>query len=101
MKKVIKGKMYDTDTATFLESWSTGDHGDFGYCREAIYRKKTGEFFIQGEGGPMSAYAEKQGSNCWGYGKAIIPLTLDEAKKWVERHCDGDAYIAIFGTPEE
>lgn len=70
---------------------------DFRYMREDLYRKKTGEYFLYGEGGPMTQYAKQEGSNCWGYGECIMPLTYQEATAWAEEHLDGDTYESIFG----
>lgn len=73
MKKIINGKMYDTETAKHI--------GDRNNC-EALYQKKTGEFFLYSESG-------------------ITPLSFDEAREWAESKLDADVYIEIFGEPEE
>ena len=101
MRKVIKGKLYDTETATRVGEWSDGYVSDFRFVCETLYRKRTGEYFIHGEGGPMSAYAESCGQNQWQGGKAIKPLTYDEARIWAEVHLDADEYEAEFGIPDE
>lgn len=102
MKKIINGKKYDTETATKIGVWSNGlSFSDFKHCSESIYRKKTGEFFLHGEGGPMSAYSKSCGENSWSGGEQIVPLTEDEAKKWVENHLGADEYEEIFGKVEE
>lgn len=46
MKKIINGKMYNTETAEFIDSYESGYPKDFAYVYEALYRKKTGEFFL-------------------------------------------------------
>lgn len=102
MKKVINGKLYDTDTATLMAVWrNMGDTGNFGYCEETLYRKRTGEFFLYGYGGPMTKYAVSTGSNSWSGGEMIIPLTLSAAQEWAEEHLDGDDYQKIFGEVAE
>ena len=100
MKKVINGKMYDTDTAKCVASWSDGYPGDLDYCSESLSRKRTGEFFIYGDGGPRSPYSLTRGSEICG-DCAIIPYSEAEARLWVEEHCDGDKYVEIFGAVEE
>ena len=66
MKKIINGKRYDTDTATLIGyNGYNGSHSDFSYWCETLYQKRTGEYFIHGEGGPMSRYAENQGGQNW------------------------------------
>ena len=102
MLKIINGKKYDTRTATEVAEWSNNlGQSDFRHCTEILYRKRTGEFFVYGSGGAMSAYSRSVGTNCWTDGHAIVPFTLDEAKSWVERNCDADDYVEIFGDVEE
>lgn len=101
MKKIINGKVYDTATATKAAEWSNNlGYRDFNWKEETLYRKKTGEFFIHGEGGPSTNYAERAG-NMWSEGQRIIPLTYAEARKWAEEHLDGDEYETIFGAVAE
>lgn len=98
MKKIINGKVYDTDTATKLGVWwSSNDVRDFHHSEETLYRKRTGELFLYGYGGPMSKYARAEGQNSWTGGERIMPMTYQEAQKWAEKHLDGDEYEAIFG----
>lgn len=100
MKKIINGKVYDTDTAKMVGSWDNRHPAnDFAYCSEELYRKKTGEFFLHGEGGALSRYASHSGDNS-GWGEEIIPLTYNAAQEWAEKHLDGDGYCAIFGEPD-
>ena len=51
--------------------------------------------------GPMSKYAESTGQNQWTGGERIIPLSLEAAQEWAEKHLDGDEYEEIFGAVEE
>ena len=98
MKKIINGKVYDTDKAQCVGGWSNGQYtSDFNYCSEDLYRKRTGEFFLHGEGGPMSKYAESCGNNSWSGGAKIIPLSYKAAQEWAEEHLSGEEYEAIFG----
>ena len=101
MRKVINGKLYDTTTARHVADWSEGYPSDFRYVSETLYRKKTGEYFVHGEGGAMSAYRESCGQNQWMGGEAIRPLGYDEARAWMERHADADEYEREFGIPDE
>lgn len=66
MKKILGGKKYDTETARVVGTYGNGSSG-FGACSETLYRKRTGEFFLYGEGGPMSKYGVAYGDNEWGY----------------------------------
>jgi hypothetical protein len=102
MKKIINGKLYDTETAKEIAVWSNGrSYSDFGHCVETLYKKRTGEYFIFGVGGPMSKYAESCGDNSWSGGSRIIPLTYKAAKEWAEKNLDADDYMAEFGPVSE
>lgn len=102
MKKIINRKLYDTETAQEIAFRSNGGSwSDFSHLEETLYRKKTGEFFLHGEGGPMTCYCEHTGPNYVSGGEQIIPMTYDEAADWAERHMDADAYQAVFGEITE
>lgn len=101
MKKIINGRRYDTDTARKLGTASYSNRRDFNYWSEDLYQKSTGEFFLHGEGGPMSRYAETVGQNEWTGGEKLIPLTTESAQKWAEVYLSADEYESIFGTVEE
>lgn len=101
MNKVIRGKRYDTETAERIDSWSYSNPRDFDYVHEVLYRKRGGEFFVYGEGGARSKYSRQVEQNCWSGGEEIRPLTDEEAREWVEEHCDGDTYERLFGVIED
>ena len=101
MRAIINGKLYDTDTAALIESYSYGDSGDFSHFSEELYQKETGEFFLYGEGGPRSRYAKVCGDHSWCGSEKIIPECDFDVKEWVENHCDADTYIDLFGAVEE
>ena len=84
MKKIINGKMYNTETAILLARRDSGyDYYDYRSFEEILYQKNNGEFFLYGTGGAMSRYAETVGGDIRG-GENIFPLTEKEAKKWAE-----------------
>ena len=101
MKKIINGKKYDTKTAKKIITWSNEFYNDFREISETLYRKKTGEYFLYGEGGAMTVYAEAIGDNTWSGGEQIIPLKEKEAKRWAEEKISVDAYERIFGEVSE
>lgn len=103
MKKIIKGRLYDTDTAKEIAADGNGlSPRDFRSYSETLYLKRTGEYFLCGEGGPMTKYARRycDGNGLIG-GSGIIPLTAEEAREWGEKHMSADDYIAAFGPVEE
>lgn len=102
MKKIINGKLYDTDSAKIMAYYKSDySVNDFHFYEETLYKKKTGEFFIFGEGNGLSNYAESVDINLSRTGKKIIPLSEGEAKKWAEERLSVDAYVDIFGEVEE
>ena len=102
MKRYINGKMYDTEKARFIGSDSNAGHWrDFNHYEESLYRKRTGEFFLYGRGGPMTKYRVSAGQNSWSGGESIIPLTIKEAEEWAEEHLSTDTYDELFGEITE
>lgn len=120
MKKIINGRRYDTSTATLIDYYMINDIGFDGVDKsdvesfkkyisekrlldqrlENLYRKKTGEFFLYVLNGPMSELAGRKL-----YGKRnyenIIPLSIDEAKEWMEECSDAETYESVFEIEEE
>ena len=102
MKKIINGKLYDTDTAALVGEWDNGLYGDrLNQCYEELYRKRTGEYFLHGWGGPMTKYSVSVGNNEWSGGEVIIPLTVQSAMEWAQEKLSGEDYQKIFGEIEE
>ena len=102
MKKVIDGKLYNTETAELLHEWDNGCYGnDFNECSESLYRTKKGVFFIAGSGGAMSKYAESCGQNSVCGGEGIEPLTSAAAREWAETHdMDADEMAKVWAIEE-
>ena len=101
MKKIINGKVYSTDTATFLAEFEAScPANDFQWYKESLYRKKTGEFFLCGEGNGASRYASHEFDG-WTRGEKIIPLSYKEARDWAEKSLCADDYEKIFSVKED
>lgn len=100
MKKVIEGKLYNTDTAKLLGAWSN-EARSFNYVKEELYRTKAGAYFLYGEGGAMTQYAVSTSDNNWTGGEQIHPMSPSAARKWAEGNLSADEYIAQFGEPSE
>lgn len=102
MKKIINQKRYDTKTAQERGYWENQyARNDFYWCAETLYQKKTGEFFLYGEGNAASKYAESCGNNSWTGGEKLIPLDYETARQWAEEHLTTDEYEEIFGEVAE
>lgn len=95
MKQVIYGKLYDTEKASELASWSNGYSSQDGrWVEETLYRTVKGNYFIFGRGGWLSRYVEHDEffSDC--NGCEIRPVTKYEAAAWVaERDGNDMCYI--------
>lgn len=98
MKKRINTLMYDTDTAKKLgDLWSDYAPNDFRWWHEALYKKRSGEYFLFGEGGPMSQYSKfayQGGPEDVTGGEDITPLDFEEARKWYENANNDDEKFA-------
>lgn len=86
MKKIIRGRKYDTETARKVGcKTEQAQYGDVDY---ALYRKRTGEYFVHAE----FSYMLDDGNPDY-----IKPLSADEADEWAQEHLNADAYEAEFG----
>lgn len=84
MKKIINGKLYNTATAKQI---SYDNDNPTGNWYEYLFRKKSGEFFVQHW-------------DVWN-GDSIIPISFKEAQKWLEDHGSAEEYEKVFGAPDE
>lgn len=103
MRKIIDGKVYDTETATQL--LAVGNAGivsssDFTYHSTHLYRSRKGQYFLAGHGGALSMWATRLNNGSTG-GDGIRLVTEQEARKLVEFHGSAEDYETIFGSPEE
>ena len=65
-----------------------------------LYDKRSGKFFIAGEGGPMTMFARRVDQNSWSGGSSLIPLTAEDARKYAEKYAS-DGTIEKFFEVEE
>lgn len=101
MRKIINNKVYDTATATWIGLADNGhEYNDLAYSGETLYRKRTGEYFLHGEGGPMTSYAVSTGNN-WRGSERITPISYAAARQWAEEHLSAETYEAEFGAVTE
>jgi hypothetical protein len=101
MKKVINGKVYDTDKAKLIAEAHHDNikDADGKSLKQWLYRKKTGEFFVYVDGAAL----ELQNIFQHGYkpNAGIYPLTYEQAQRWAERELTADQWENIFGDPED
>lgn len=84
MKKIISGKVYNTETAKQIGYDNDNPTGNW---EETLYKKKTGEFFVQHW-------------DAWN-GGCINPISFKDAQKWLEEHGSAKQYEEVFGEPDE
>lgn len=101
MKKIINGKVYNTETAKHLATFEYGRGRDFDRVNEELYQTKNGTFFLYYEGGPNSSYSEEVGQNEWSGSEGLRIVDEDEAKEFIEKNGDVETYIEVFGEVEE
>lgn len=101
MKRVIKGKVYDTDKAQLIaEAHHDNIKGAGGKSlKQWFYRKKTGEFFVQVEGAAIELQNIFQ--NGYKPNAGIYPLTYEQAQRWAEKELTAEQLETIFGDPED
>jgi len=83
MKRVIDGKIYNTDTAERIGTHGYSNFRDFRYENTDLYKTKKGAWFLCGEGGPLSRWSQSRGNEQTG-GSGIEALTTTEALAWCE-----------------
>lgn len=93
MRKIIKGKKYDTQTAQEIACHRWWDDSVCYRQRETFYLKKTGEFFRHDE-------KRTTWGNIYEY-EDIIPLTEEQARDQLEAIVSVRKFELIFGEVAE
>ena len=100
-KKIINGRMYNTDTTEVLGSWDNGyPRGDFSFEEQTLHKKKTGEYFVYASGGAQSNFGDCYGGHDCS-GEKFIPMSVEQAQQWSEEYLTVEKYVEIWGEPEE
>ena len=96
MKSIIDSKKYDTETAALVAEHSNGyGWNDFKFLREHLYVTKNGNWFLHGEGGALTEYADSY-ANCKSEGERIRAFTPDQALEWLAAHNETEAIEKYF-----
>ena len=102
MRKIINGLRYDTETAVEVGRASSGfPVSDFNWWESTLYKTpRSGRFFLAGEGGPMTRFAQRVG-DMRGYGEGLFPMERTEALAWAEQYLTADEIEKHFGDNVE
>ncbi len=87
MKRILSGKLYDTERAECLAVAGYSAPGDFAYWSEELLLMSDGKFALYGEGSCMSPYARATGTNEVSGGEELALLTREGVLEWLERRC--------------
>ena len=100
MKRVINGRLYDTETTELVAAAEGGGYrSNFSYWEERLYRTRAGEYFIAGSGNASSRYSQPVGNNCRGAGEGLRVITEADALAWCEQNeIDPDVIAELFAV---
>ncbi len=102
MKKVVDGKLYNTETAELVHEWSNGRFcSDFRYRSKDLYRTKKGNWFMYHEGGARTDMGRECGSNSTCGSADIEPLSEKDTKGFLETHGGADVLLKYFADQIE
>ena len=76
MKKIICKKEYDTETATLIQKFTSGELGDPAGYEEVLFQTPEGLYFVYGAGGETSKYPTED----------IQRLAKTKVKEWMANH---------------
>lgn len=76
MKKTIRGRVLNTETATVVKKFTFGSFGDPAGYEETLYITEDGTYFLYTNGGAESKYPEE----------SITMKYKASAEKWIDSH---------------
>ncbi len=76
MKKLVRGKEYDTATATLIKKFTVGHFGDAEGYEESLYQTEGGLYFLYVNGGEKSPYKTEN----------IKCIAKAKVAAWMETH---------------
>ena len=76
MQKTICKVVYDTEAAELIHKYTNGSFGDPAGYEETLYQMPGGQYFVYGNGGETSPYAEEK----------ITRLAKTKVQAWIDEH---------------
>ena len=95
MKKVIARKVYNTETAELIATYTSGECGGLDYMEEQLYKTEKDAYFLYGYGGPLSRYGQGDGIEQWA-SEDIAPYDTDAAYEWLEENGFVEKILELF-----
>ena len=86
MKKVINGKLYDSETAILIDTAVSTSQSEHRSYSETLYKTPKGNFFLVGHGGPQTRWAQQTEEGVTSYGYGLIAIKADDALAWCEEN---------------
>lgn len=96
MKKVIDGKLYNTETARLIKTIGADTITDINQWGAKLYQTKKGEYFLHRYSGANSCEAIKTTSGSYIDGENIYPANLENIAQWVDSHYDEWVFERLF-----
>ncbi len=100
MKKIVGGRVYNTETADLVGTYNSGHPaGDFSKEITSLYKTKKGGWFLSGHGGALSRWGQQvPGDRARINGAGLEVLTEREAMAWAEEHLESDEVEEAFAS---
>ena len=76
MKKIIRKREYDTETATLVKKNAVGSFGDPAGYEEILFQTPEGLYFLYTRGGEASPYPAED----------ITRVAKTKVNEWIENH---------------
>lgn len=76
MKKTICKVEYDTEVAEVVKKCTHGNFGDAAGYEEILFQMPGGQYFVYGNGGEESPYAEEK----------ITRIAKTKVQAWIDEH---------------
>ena len=76
MKKIIRKREYDTETATLVKKNAVGNFGDPAGYEEVLFQTPGGLYFLYVHGGETSPYPTED----------IVRIAKTKVNEWIDTH---------------
>jgi len=87
MRRVVKGRVIDTERMVKLAEVRFGSVNDYNYVWETLfYDPESKLLYLYGRGGAASRYAEAVGVNQWSEGEKLMKITKGLVLQWLEEN---------------